>query len=124
MKLFKMMFRGKVLKRGKPLYKQGMTGKHDKDGKDFYRVLLLPQPQATEATDEIFWTTGPSYLYSYLDDPDVTDPYTGEMRLDRAPAHRAGEAYAEVSSMGVYDPTKSRADNAASVANHLSKLGM
>ena len=39
-------------------------------------------------------------------------------------AHRAGEAYAEVSSMGVYDPTKSRADNAASVANHLSKLGM
>jgi hypothetical protein len=104
---FFMMFQGKKLVRGKPLRKQGLTGKHDKDGKQFYRILLCQLPKATEETEIVFRVQQHSFLYDFHDDPDVCDAYTGEIKVNRAAKHNAGDELVDLH----YDPSASASAN-------------
>ena len=130
------LYRGKRLKRGIPFQKQGISGRKDvrkdktpkrewgepkvtgnelvvenRPQEKFYILLVLKAPPGLES-DEVFPVVEYSVLYDYRNDPDVTDPYTGEMRTDRPEPHRPGDAMAD----GKYDPTKSRAANAKASA--------
>jgi hypothetical protein len=129
------MFNGRKLQRGKALRKQGLTGNFDKDGKQWYKVLLVQQPKATEESDIIFKVKIPrlsslshvttpmkfqftfvfrfqvkprSFLYDYHDDPDVCDARTGEIKINREAVHKAGDALVDLH----YDASASSSSNA------------